>query len=290
MLLFFCVFINAFIGVIFKLFGKYKVDNLSAIVVNYFTCVITGSFVYQSWVIPSNLLEVSWFPYAAILGFVFVAIFNVIAHTIQHFGIVISTIFQRMSLLAPATLGVLLFNEALTGNKIMAIILALGAIFLLSYQKNALEVHADSKWVWLLPLLTLLGSSIIDGSLFLVEAKGIAPNGDIQFTSTLFLMAGVGGLVLLIFRYFKTGEFMNMKSVIAGVCLGIPNFFSIYFILLLLAKGYEGSVVFPVLNVGILCFAAIFGFLFFKEKISNIKKLGFGLAIAAIVLLFYPFN
>ncbi|HPK09528.1 MAG TPA: EamA family transporter [Saprospiraceae bacterium] len=285
MLLVAAILTNALIGVIFKLFGKWKVDNLTAIVVNYFVCVLTGSVVYGKWVIPADLTSYKWFPYSVALGFAFIVVFNVVALTVQNFGIVVAMIFQRMSLLTPVALGILYFHESVTAAKIIAIILAILAIILLSYVPQKESQH-HSAWLWSLPLLCWLGSSFIDGSLFWVEAKKIAPNGDIQFTSTLFLMAGLAGLLLLIIRNIRLKISPDKKSLLAGVLLGIPNFFSIYFILLLLAQGYEGSVVFPILNVGILSTAAIFGFLIFKEKISTYKKIGFALALFSIILLF----
>ncbi len=290
MLLVLCILVNAAIGVIFKLFGKYNIDNLSAIVVNYFVCVVTAYLTFRIDVIPLDLFEKKWFLIAVFLGFVFILIFNLVALTVQNFGIVIATIFQRMSLLAPAIIGILFFGESGDLNKWMAILLAVCSIVLLSYRKSQHSTKKTSIWLWLLPLATWFGSSIIDASLYLVEIKKIAPNGDVQFTSTLFLMAGLAGTILWSIRYLRTKKKSSRKDIYAGIILGIPNFFSIYLILLILAQGYEGSVFFPILNVGILSMAAIFGFVFFKEKISTTKKFGFALAILSIILLSNPFQ
>ena len=72
---------------------------------------------------------------------------------------------------------------------------------------------------------------------------------------------------------------------IAGISLGVPNFFSIYLLLLALQQGWGGSVVFPVNNVGVLVMAAIFGIVLFKERLIPIRIWGFALAVLAIVLI-----
>ena len=115
--------------------------------------------------------------------------------------------------------------------------------------------------------------------------KGLAPNGDIKFLASLFLLAGLIGVGVIVFKYLKTGETLKLRNVIAGVCLGIPNFFSLYLIILSLQAGMAASVVFPVNNVGVLVLAAILGYVLFGERFNTNKYIGFGLAIVAIALI-----
>ena len=106
-----CIILNAFIGVIFKLFHKYDIDNLQAIVVNYFVCVITATFVNGGSPIPSDINQQPWFYYAFGLGFIFIIVFNLMALTVQNFGVVVATIFQKMSLIAPTLIAIIFYNE-----------------------------------------------------------------------------------------------------------------------------------------------------------------------------------
>ena len=88
----------------------------------------------------------------------------------------------------------------------------------------------------------------------------------------------------MIYDYIKNGTTYRWKEVIAGFALGVPNFFSIYFLLMVLSNGMDGSVVFPINNVGILLLTAVLGLLFFSEKFNLRKMIGFSMAVLSIIL------
>ena len=195
-----CILINSLIGVVFKLYNKYDIHILYAIVINYAVCVITGSIFFGRFPISIESTNYKWFPIAVGLGFVFVLVFNLYAHTVKHFGIVISTIFQKMSMIAPALIAILYYAEQLTFPKGLGILLGIFAIAFLSMQKKSkqdIEVFDIPLHYWLLPLGTLIGSCLIDSSLFLLEAEQIAPSGDISFVIHLFFFAFLAGLILV---------------------------------------------------------------------------------------------
>ncbi|MBK7524245.1 MAG: EamA family transporter [Saprospiraceae bacterium] len=134
-----CLLINSFIGVIFKWFETHRVDNLAAITSNYFVCLLTGSVVYGKWALPPDLFEKKWFWLAVLMGLLFIITFNLMALTVQKFGVSIATIFQKMSLIAPAILAISLYGEPAPWTKICGILLAILAIVLLSYKKGKTE-------------------------------------------------------------------------------------------------------------------------------------------------------
>lgn len=282
-----CIILNALIGVIFKLFDKYKIDNLQAIVFNYFVCVMTAAVVEGGNPIPKDVISLPWFWYAVGLGGIFIIVFNLMALTVQNFGVVIATIFQKMSLLAPTLIAIIVYGESSNIMKWAGIASSAAAIILLSYQKQEKKddgtVH--SQLIWLLPIATFLGSCLIDSALFLVEKQNLAENGDIGFVASLFLSAAINGLFILTVQVVRKKEVLKFKNLVGGIALGIPNFFSIYLLLLALQQGWGGSVVFPVNNVGVLVMTAFFGIAIFKERLVPIRIFGFVLAILAIVLI-----
>ena len=74
-----------------------------------------------------------------------------------------------------------------------------------------------------------------------------------------------------------------MRNVVAGVCLGLPNYGSIYFLLQTFEhSNMESSVIFPINNMGIVAFSAIAAFVLFREQLSALNWLGIVLSIAAI--------
>ncbi len=287
MLLLLCIVINALIGVVFKLYNKYDVQTLPAIVVNYYVCVTTSMVVTGRATINVDTLGQPYLVYAMLLGLTFILVFDVVARTVGSFGIVVASVFQKMSLIAPTVVAIVWFSEGLTVIKGAGIIAALLSILLIT-EITKVGVKGSHSWRdWTLPILTLIGSSIIDVGLFLVQAKGIADGGDIGFVATLFGTAALMGTLLLTVKIIKGDNTIGIKEVIGGIVLGVPNFFSIYLLLLLLSKGWDGSAIFPINNVGILAMSAIFGFVLFKEKITAGKVLGVLVSIIAIGLIAY---
>jgi multidrug transporter EmrE-like cation transporter len=76
---------------------------------------------------------------------------------------------------------------------------------------------------------------------------------------------------------------VDRRSWLAGIILGIPNFFSIY----LLFKSYDTLPLAPqqilsLANVGVVIFAAILGVTLFKEKVTIQKTSGLLLCLAAL--------
>lgn len=286
-----CIVINSLIGVVFKLFSRFEINIFYAIMVNYIVCVITGSIYLGHMPISLDSMDEKWFPYAAALGFVFVSVFTIYGNSVKYFGIVVSTIFQKMSMLAPALVAISLYGEKLNLIKAMGILVGILSIVFLSYEKNVQtseNANSVSKKFWLIPFAVFLGSCIIDSTLFLMEVEKIAPSGDISFVIHLFFFAFLAGLILLIIHLVKGNrERLEAKDIIAGICLGIPNFFSIYLLMEVIASGWDASVVFPINNVGILSCSAILGFILFREKITRNKVVGLVMAIVAIVLISY---
>lgn len=287
MLLAICILVNALIGVIFKLFHKYGVQTLPAIVTNYAVCVLTSIVVTGRWTVNSSTLHEPYLLPALGLGVAFIIIFDVIARTVGSFGIVVASVFQKMSLVAPTVVAIVWFGESLTPLKGFGIALAIFSILMITgiLQTGVKGEHSLRDWI--LPIITLVGSSVIDVSLLFVQAKGIANNADIGFVATLFASAGLVGLFLLVYSLLSGKSTYGKKELLGGIALGIPNFFSIYLLLLLLNDGWEGSVIFPINNVGILAVSALVSFLFFSEPPTRARVLGVLLSITAIFMIAY---
>lgn len=203
-----------------------------------------------------------------------------------------------MSLLFPVAAAMLFFGEAIIANRLIGIGLAIASIIIINlptagntnlsnkvvdFPNNEDEgVSSGIKKYWYLPLLTLLGSGVIELLLYYVDVKDIAPNGDISFVTFLFFTAGVCGLSFKIF----TGKWKVSKNdLLAGIGLGIPNFFSIYLLLRSLSSGIDASVMFPFINVGTILCGVLLGYFAFKEAMGRTKTTGVILAIVAIYLI-----
>jgi multidrug transporter EmrE-like cation transporter len=90
----------------------------------------------------------------------------------------------------------------------------------------------------------------------------------------------------LLFQYATKQLQFAWKHLIAGVVIGIPNYFSIWCLVRFLKNSrWESSASFPVNNMGIVLFSSVVAWLLFKERLSKINWLGVALSLLAISLI-----
>ena len=223
-----------------------------------------------------------WIPYALALSLLFIAGFWFVGTTVQKFGIGLATLMQKMSLIISVTFMLLIFGESLHPVKILGIALAILSILL--YNHNALRSRGKRNVLFLLPLMTWLISGVIEILLFLGQAEGKVGEEYASFVTMIFLGAGVAGLLV---HLPNSGpeKLIRKRNILAGIALGIPNFFSMYFLVWVLNLGWEGSIVFPINNIGVLLFSSLVAMLAFSENIGFVRWIGLFIAAASIALL-----
>ena len=279
-----CILTNTVIGFIFKMFPKYGVNTLQAIVVNYFVCVTMAGLVLGKFPIVSNVHQTEWFPFALFLGFIFITGFNITALSFQKLGLTLTTIMQKMSLLLTVPVSIYMYNEDINAWKIFGLLAGLIAIFLTNQpnKKDLDKAKNLPKWMIILPIIVWLISVCIETVLQYVETKILGGMGGLNFVATLFGIAGTVGLILVIVGLISGRLVFSYKNILAGIILGVPNFFSIYLIILAISEGWEGSKFFPYNNISIIALSTVIAYLFFSEKLSKVNMAGVALAISAI--------
>ena len=93
------------------------------------------------------------------------------------------------------------------------------------------------------------------------------------------------GTIRVVLRHIQGVHRITWRDVLGGIALGLPNFFTIYLILSLLHLGFNGSVLYPVLNILVLALSAVTGLVLFRERLSRINMIGISLAFVAILLI-----
>ncbi|MFK7780830.1 EamA family transporter [Psychroserpens sp.] len=273
---------STLIFIIFKLLDKYNINTLQAIVVNYFAACSFGIISSDEPVNVTEILESSWIYGALALAFLFISIFNVMALTAQRNGLSVASVASKMSVIIPIIFGIYVYNESVGTQKIIGILLALVAVYLTSVKPKTMNNVTKGLW---LPILLFFGSGIIDTSIKYIETTYISENGIPIFSATIFAFALIIGASILVYKSFKNPIKFNLKTIIAGCCLGIANYFSIYYLLKALNhENLESSTIFTVNNVAVVMVSTLLGFIIFKESITNKNWFGIGLAIISIVL------
>ena len=275
---------SSLIFVIFKMFERLKVNTLQAIIFNYFFAFISGILVDGQM---SNLARIpfeNWFFGTVVLGFLFISVFYITAITAQRSGLSVAAVATKMSVAIPILFGIILYNESTGFIKITGIVLALVSVYLASVRKkDGLKIKKRNL---IFPLLVFLGSGIIDTTIKFLETTYVAEPDVALFSSTIFAVAGCLGITILLVQYFIGKLELSLRNFVGGIALGIPNFGSIYFLVLALRSGgVESSTIFPINNVAIVMISTLLGIWLFREKMLLKNWIGISLAILSIILI-----
>ena len=205
------------------------------------------------------------------------------ALTTQRSGLSVVSVETKMSVVIPIIFGLVYYKESFGAIKIAGVFLALIAVYLSSTKtKDGLTVNRKD---FIFPLLVFIGSGIIDTSLKFLENSFVAENDVPLFSATIFGAAACIGIIVIIFQAIKGDFSFQLKNIVGGIVLGIPNYFSIYFLVKALRSDLlDSSGIFTINNVAVVMVSTFFGILFFKEKLSTSNWFGMFLAVISIFL------
>lgn len=268
--------------IIFKMFDRYRVNTLNAIVVNYWVAATLSILLDSSGISLKKAPLEPWFFQAIMMGFLFITLFNIIAKSTQNIGVSVTTVANKMSLIMPVMFSIFVLHDAVNVVKVIGIILALLAVYLTTKSDNRSAV--DKRFI-VYPFIVFIGSGIIDTLFKYNDEFTLGDNGLEPFVSWIFITSSFLGLIVLIYKYVREKSLPDRNSIIAGFILGFPNYFSIFFLLKSLNIGMEGSIVIPLNNISIVAVSALSGIFIFREKGTKSNIIGLLLAIIAIGLL-----
>lgn len=277
------VLFSSLIFVIFKLFSIYKINTFYAIVTNYFVACSVGLLFYKGDIIISAIPDKPWFIGTFFLGVLFILVFNLMATTAQKVGVSVASVATKMSLAIPVLFGVFWYQEALSYFQILGIVLALVAVYFASIKTKNINLPKTSL---LLPILVFLGSGVIDTSIKYLQEIHVEETEYSLFSAVVFASAASIGVLSIVFKSKKKSINISWKDILGGLVLGIPNYFSIYYLLKALqSETLNSASVFTINNVAIVMFSTLLGIALFKEKLSFKNWMGIGLAVISIVLM-----
>ena len=275
-----CLIVAITILVVFRLFERYGIDNLQAILFSYLVSA-TAAFLISDWEISiTETPQQDWFIYTFIIGASFFIGFNIFALSTQKVGMALTSVAANISVVIPVGLALLLYNEELNIWQIVGLTLAIAAIFLVFKPANKSR-SLSSSLIFPLALFFING---INNSLMKHVEHLNAMDSSMLFLGLVFTASFTIGLVFYLFK--KNKKPITRKNLLAALILGLLNFISTYLFLASLTI-FDSSVFFPLFNLSFIGGSAIVGVFAFKEKLRPINWVGLILAIFAIVLITY---
>jgi len=273
----------------FKVLGRFNISSLQAIVFNYFTCVLIGSILNRGFPVSAFRNQEPWLLWGLMMGVFFIVLFNIIAFTTQHLGVAVASVANKLSLVIPFLFTIFFYGEASTWLKYLGVLTALIAVVMTCWPHKAIKgstIKPEHGLILFIPAILFLGSGVLDAVVTHVDKAFLnESNKDSYFIVAFATAATVGGLYLLL--SIATGkEKFDPRAILGGVCIGLPNYFSIWCLIKVLGD-YEGnsSAIFPIVNIGIVLFSTLVAFFVFSEKLSRLNWTGIFLAVAAITLM-----
>lgn len=260
----------------FKEFSKRAINTHQAITFNYLTASILAILLYNNPISINKIITADWIYPTITLGVFFVIMFNVMATTTQKLGISIASMASKISLIIPVS-AALLFQKNIdfSFTNGLGILMALIAVYLTFKKKKKLSYPIT------IAFFLFFGAGILDMILNYIQENYLKDSDDFSnFIVVVFFVAFLAGLLKIIYSKHK----IQLKNIIAGITLGIPNYLSIYFVLEALDQ-LGGIIVFPVLNIGVVLLSSILSFIIYKEHLSKLNWLGITLASISIILI-----
>lgn len=271
------IFCSSLIFIIFKGFQKFEIDNFQAIIVNYFVASTLGLLVGFDDISISQ--PQNWLLACVFIGAIFISLFILMAKVSQDLGVSTASVSVKMSVVIPVILGVVLYGDKISTQLTLGILLSLAAIFLITQKEEGFH-FGHIKW----PIVLFVGNGLLDSLLKFAQTNYVKADEIGVFTAVGFGMAALAGVVSYPFLKKKTP--LMKKNILAGIILGIPNFGTIYFLMMTLEHTkMKSSVFFPINNIGIVLLSTILSVWIFKEGLNRKNIFGIVLGVISIVLI-----
>lgn len=261
------------VGILFKI-KKFELNSfIWVLFCGYFTCFVLGYVLFEQPIELKNFAGLNIF-FAFILSFVMPSLFIVLRNSIQQNGIAKTDLVQRMSLMLPIVASFFLFGEQFTWQKLIALIVGFLSILLIMHKKSSSNILP--KDIYSL-LYIFIGYGFVD-----IIFKNFA---GIVFQNILMIVFMGCMISTLLYISFKKIPF-HKSFLLYGIILGGLNFLNIYTYLLAHRSLSESpTIVFTVMNLGVISLGMLIGYFFFKEKINKINIVGLLSAVISILLL-----
>ena len=276
---------STFIFVLFRLFDRFNISTFQAVIVNYFTAFLCGILVHGNELSKDSFFHLEWLPFVLVSSIFFITLFIMMAFSAQQNGIAATSVAVKMSMAASMLGMILIYNESLSELKLFGIFCALLGVYLIA--SSGSKSNKSSK-AYLLIIL-FIGSGLLDLNLNYAQNHVLNYISTSIFTAFGFAAAGILGVLFYIIQSFRgRSQPIRLKNLIAGFLLGIPNYYSIYFLLEAYQSiPWQDSSILAVVNVSVVLLSVITGFVVFKEILNQKKLVGIIAALISIFLLYF---
>jgi drug/metabolite transporter (DMT)-like permease len=216
-----------------------------------------------------------------VMGIGFVITFLLSGFSTQKNGMAPTSLANNISLVIPVIINLFILKTGgeITWSIAVGLVFSFAAIYFCSPQVSA---TAGVK-----PVVSLLIAVFVAYGLtntlfsYLNSTLSAQVGGTLTFIMMLLIGSMASSALVLVWKSVNGTLNWNRNSVLASIPLGLPNFFSFYFLLKALdAYQNNAAVVLTMYNLSVILLSAIAAYVFFKEHLS--KRQWFGLAVGCV--------
>lgn len=269
----------------FRAHARFQVDTRIAILLNYPVCFLTA-YLHQPSALPLKWPASTDTALMIAMGIGFVITFLLSGFSTQKNGMAPTSLANNISLVIPVLINLFILKTGgeITWSIAAGLVFSFAAIYFCSPKVSA---TAGVK-----PVVPLLFAVFIAYGLtntlfsYLNSTLTAQVGGTLPFIMMLLIGSIAGSALVLIWKSVNGTLNWNRNSVLAAIPLGLPNFFSFYFLLKALdAYQNNAAVVLTMYNLSVILLSAVAAYVFFKERLSQRQWIGLGLGCVGIALL-----
>lgn len=272
--------LQALLYLFFRVFENRRIPLLPAIAVNYVVAMLFGVLYAPPW--QAGDLGALWGPSLGI-GALFASVFFLTGLTTQRSGVAASTVASKMSVVLTVLFAVVVHHERPDVFAWCGLAVAMVSVVLVASSAGRPEQGTR----WRLPLALFIGVACIDITINAVQRFVLTPQLEAVFPTLGLGFAGVFAVTAVLIG--KDRKALARGAVwIWGGLLGVANYATLLLVVKALAhSGMAASTVFPLISIFVIIFGTAGSMLLFRERISNVQRVGIGCAVLALALLMF---
>ena len=258
---------SACVSMVMRWSEGYVQDKTGMLAVNYMVCSL-----FALLCCSAIDFDAPSFACGALMGVLLVAGLILLQYNIYRHGVIVSSLYTRLGVIVPILFSIVLFDERPAVIQLLGIALAIVSIIFLNSRKGEKGIG------WSLILL-LAANGTCDAMNKVYETAG-SPVYSGQFLMIAFVCAMLLSLFLLLTGNGRIGK----REALAGVMLGIPNYFSSRFLLYSL-QTLDAIIVYPMYSVLTVIVITLLGMGIWHERITKRTALGMLLILLSVAFM-----
>lgn len=263
------------IFIVFRFAGQKGIAMAPMLFVNYVVSFVFSLILTKNWPQPEW-----WMLSSALLGFLFMVVFQVIAHSTNSAGVGSTATASKLSMIWPILAFSFLFGEWPKPFQWIGIALVLTSVLLPFFRSG------QAAKSWILPLTVFLSTGLVDTLIALhSRPQWVAPEHKQALFTFIFGFAAATAL----FQSRKEIPALRQPSILVlGLILGLINYGSLFFLLgTLQSKFLSGATFFPVNNMGVIAATSLAGVLLFHERPKRIEWMALILGMLGLLCILW---